>query len=272
MFRYMAIGDVVSPKAAEALSLALWGIRKEYRIDFVAVNAENAGFIIGPSPEVASRLLDGGADVLTGGNHILQNQSLAGMLENDKRILRPANYPDAAPGQGYTIVDGKGYRVLVGNLLGRVHMDPPLDSPFAAADRILSREAGAYDFAFFDFHAEATGEKTALAAYLDGRVSALYGTHTHVPTADTCVLPAGTAYVSDLGMCGADGGVLGVDTKTVLDRYLTGVPTRFAPALGNFYADAVIFTFDEPHTRAVSVERVRLSLPAPHEKRPLHTR
>ena len=272
MFRFMAIGDVVSPKAAEALSLALWGIRKEYQIDFVAVNAENAGFIIGPSADVASRLLESGADVLTGGNHTLQNQGLTKMLENDSRILRPANYPDTAPGAGYTILDGKGYRVLVGNLLGRVHIDPPLDSPFTAADRILSREAGAYDFAFFDFHAEATGEKTALAAYLDGRVSALFGTHTHVPTADTCILSGGTGYVSDVGMCGADGGVLGVNTKTVLDRYLTGIPTRFAPAVGNFFADAVIFTFAEPLGKATAVERVRLSLPSPKDPQPRNAR
>ncbi len=260
MLRYMAIGDVVSPKAAYALAHALWDIRRTHKIDFVAVNAENAGFIIGPSPELASRLLDGGADVLTGGNHTLQNAALHGVLENDTRVLRPANYPDSAPGQGYAILDAKGYRVLVGSVLGRVHMDPPLDSPFTAIDRILAREEGRYDLAFFDFHAEATGEKTALAAYFDGRVTALYGTHTHVPTADACVLPHGTGYVTDLGMCGADGGILGIDTQTVLSRYLTGLPTRFAAAEGNFFADAVIFSVDESTRKTLGVERVRLSL------------
>ncbi len=260
MFRYMAIGDVTSPKAAAALASALWDIRKAYRIDFVAVNAENAGFIIGPSPEIAKRLLDGGADVLTGGNHILQNLALQGVLENDRRILRPLNYPDTAPGFGYTLLDGKGYRIMVGNFLGRVHMEPPLDSPFTAAERVLDREAGRYDLAFFDLHAEATGEKAAFAAYFDGRVSAIYGTHTHVPTADTAVLPLGTGYVTDLGMCGADGGILGVDKKSVFDRYLSGIPSRFAPADGNFYADAVIFSVDEESKKTRSVERVRLSL------------
>lgn len=263
MLRYMAIGDVTSAKAAEALAGTLWEIRRQYRIDFVAVNAENAGFIVGPSRETAETLLSGGADVLTGGNHTLQSSSLHASLENDTRLLRPLNYPDAAPGQGYTLLDAKGYRILVVNLLGRVHMEPPLDSPFAAADRVLSREEGKYDFAFFDFHAEATGEKTALAAYLDGRVCAVYGTHTHVPTADTCVLPQGTGYVTDLGMCGADGGILGVSRETVLDRYLSGIPTRFAPADGNYYADAVIFSIDETTGKAASVERVRLSLPSP---------
>ena len=263
MLRYMAIGDVTSQKSAHALARALWDIRKKHRIDFVAVNAENAGFIVGPSKETAELLLSGGADVLTGGNHTLPSPSLTSMLENDVRLIRPANYPDAAPGQGYTILDARGYRILVANFLGRVHMEPPLDSPFTAADRILAREEGRYDLAFFDFHAEATGEKTAFAAYLDGRVSAIYGTRTHVPTADTCVLPAGTGYVTDLGMCGADGGILGVTRETVLDRYLAGTPTRFAPADGNFFADAVIFTVDEGTKKTISVERVRLDLPLP---------
>ena len=260
MLRYMAIGDVTSYKAGTALAAALWEIRRTHKIDFVAVNAENAGFIVGPTPELAKHLLDGGADVLTGGNHTLQSMALHGMLENDTRLLRPANYPATAPGQGYTILDAKGYRVLVGNVLGRVHMEPPLDSPFTAVDRILAREEGRYDVAFFDFHAEATGEKTALAAYLDGRVTALYGTHTHVPTADTCILPNGTGYVTDLGMCGAASGVLGIDKETVLNRYLTGLPTRFAPAEGDMYADAVIFSVDEGTGKTKSVERVRLSL------------
>ncbi|MBE6655929.1 MAG: YmdB family metallophosphoesterase [Ruminococcaceae bacterium] len=266
MLRYMAIGDVTSAKAAQALAKALWDIRKQYRIDFVAVNAENAGFIVGPSRETAEALLAGGADVLTGGNHTLQSTSLYAMLDNDTRLLRPANYPDTAPGQGYAILDAKGYRVLVASLLGRVHIEPPLDSPFTAADRILSREAGKYDLAFFDLHAEATGEKTAFAAYLDGRVSAVYGTHTHVPTADTCVLPAGTGYVTDLGMCGADGGILGVSRESVLERYISGLPTRFAPADGNYYADAVIFSADESTGKCASVERVRLALPTPIAK------
>lgn len=260
MIRYMAIGDVTSPRAADALAGALWGIRRDHRIDFVAVNAENAGFIIGPSPEIAKKLLDGGADVLTGGNHMLQNMALQGMMESDNRVLRPANYPDTAPGAGYTVLDAKGYRLLVINLLGRVHMDPPLDSPFTAATRILAREEGGYDLAFIDFHAEATGEKTAFATYLDGKVSVIYGTHTHVPTADTCVLPAGTGYVSDLGMCGAEGGILGVDRRAVLDRYISGIPSRFVPADGSFYADAVIFSVEESTGKCVSVERVRLSL------------
>lgn len=260
MIRFMAIGDVTSPKAATALAASLWRIRREHKIDLLAVNAENAGFIIGPSPDLAHTLLDSGADVLTGGNHILQNTALLGMMENDSRVLRPANYPDAVPGFGYTLLTANGYRVLVANLLGRVHIDPPLDSPFIAAERILAREEGRYDLAFLDFHAEATGEKTALAHYLDGKYTAVYGTHTHVPTADLSILPNGTGYVSDLGMCGAEGCILGMERDSVLRRYVTGIPTRFAAGEGEMYADAVIFTADVSTGKTVSLSRVRLSL------------
>lgn len=265
MLRIMAIGDVTSPKAASALSASLWKCRKQHRIDLVIANGENAGFIMGPTPDTTFHLLHGGVDVITGGNHILQNNYLHDMLEHDSRILRPANYPAAAPGFGYTAVMVNGYRVLILNVMGRVHMEPPLDSPFTAAERILSREEGNYDFAVMDVHAEATGEKLALARYFDGKFAAIFGTHTHVPTADTCILPKGTGYVTDVGMCGAENGILGIDTDTVLKRYLTGLNTRFAPADGQIYADAVVFSVDEGTGKAVSVERIRLSLCLPEQ-------
>lgn len=260
MLRIMTIGDVTSPKAAAALSERLWDIRKAHRIDFLTVNAENAGFIIGPTPECAKALLDGGADLLTGGNHTLQNAALYSMLENDKRLLRPANYPAEIPGFGYTILSAKGYRVLAINVLGRVHMEPPLDSPFAAVEKILAREEGRYDLAILDIHAEATGEKLAIATRFDGRLAAVYGTHTHVPTADLSILPGGTGYVSDVGMCGASGGILGIRADSVIKRCETGLPVRYAVAEGDIYADAVIFTLDESSAKTLSLERVRISL------------
>lgn len=259
MIKILAIGDVTSPKAAEALSAALWSIRKQHGVDFVSVNAENAGFIMGPTPEVAHRLLNAGADLLTGGNHILQNQFLHGMLEHDTRILRPANYPDVAPGAGYTILDVKGYRLLAVNVMGRVHMEPPLDSPFEAVERILKREEGNYDLSILDVHAEATGEKVALAHHFDGSFSAIFGTHTHVPTADCQVLKGGTGYVTDLGMCGAENGILGIAEEAVMRRYLTGISSRFSPADGGLFADGVLFSVEETG-RCVSAERLRFSL------------
>ncbi len=260
MLKILALGDVTSPKAAEALAASLWSIRKAHGIHFVTVNVENAGFIMGPTPEIAHLLLNAGADILTGGNHILQNQYLHGMLEHDTRILRPANYPAAAPGIGYTLTDIQGYRLLAVNVLGRVHMEPPLDSPFEAITHILEREEGKYDLSLLDIHAEATGEKIALSHYFDGKFTAIFGTHTHVPTADLSVLPNGTGYVTDLGMCGAENGILGIHPDAVLKRYLTGISSRFSPAEGPFFADGVIFTADESTGRCVKLERLRLSL------------
>jgi metallophosphoesterase (TIGR00282 family) len=259
MLKLLAIGDVTTPRAAQALASSLWSIRKAHDVDFVSVNAENAGFIMGPTPDVARTLLNAGADVLTGGNHILQNVLLHPMLENDSRILRPVNFPAAAPGVGYTLADARGYRVLVVNAMGRVHMEPPVDSPFDAIERILAREEGNYDLAVLDIHAEATGEKVALAHRFDGRFAAIFGTHTHVPTADCQVLPRGTGYVTDLGMCGAEGGILGIDEASVMKRYLTGISSRFSPADGALYADGVLFTVEETG-RCESVERLRFSL------------
>lgn len=268
MLRIMAIGDVTSPRAAQNLAAITWNVRKNYRLDFLSINAENAGFIMGPTPDTAKTLLHAGADLLTGGNHILQNNYLHGMLEHDPHILRPANYPPTAPGFGYTLLETKGYRVLCMNVMGRVDMEPPLDSPFTAIDRILEREAGNYDFAILDIHAEASGEKMALGQYFDGKIAAIWGTHTHVPTADGRVLPNGTGYVTDLGMCGAENGILGIDRDLVLKRYTTAMPVRFSPADGMIYADGVIFNIDENNNyRCVSLERVRIPCPDKEAKK-----
>lgn len=260
MLRIMTIGDVTSPAAASALAERLWEIRRTYRIDFLSVNPENAGFIVGPSAETAKMLLDKGADLLTGGNHTLQSQSLHALLENDSRVIRPANLPAEAPGVGYTVLSANGYRMLAVNVLGRVHTDTVADSPFGTVERILEREKGGYDVSLLDVHAEASGEKMAIATYFDGRFAAIYGTHTHVPTADLSVLPHGTGYVTDVGMCGAEGGILGIDAKSVLKYHLTAVSSRYTVAEGPLFADAVIFTVDPANNTCASLERVRISL------------
>ncbi len=260
MLRIMTIGDVTSPAAANALADKLWDIRRIHRIDFLAANPENAGFIIGPSADTARLLLDKGADLLTGGNHTLQNQSLHALLDSDNRLIRPANLPAEAPGVGYTVLSANGYRVLAVNVLGRVHTDTMADSPFAVIEKILAREEGNYDLSLLDVHAETSGEKMAIATYFDGRFAAVYGTHTHVPTADLCVLPRGTGYVTDVGMCGAMGGILGIDAKSILKYHLTGVPSRYTVAEGPLFADAVIFTVDPASNTCSSLERMKLSL------------
>ncbi len=253
----LAIGDVTEPRAAEALAARLWKFRRSEHIDFVLVNAENAGFINGPDPTLASLLLDGGADVLTGGNHTVARQALHGMLESDPRVLRPLNYPPEVPGAGYTILPANGYRILVMNALGRAEMEPA-DCPFRAVDRVLERESGHYDFAILDFHAEATGEKLAMGHYLDGRVAIVYGTHTHVPTADEQILPRGTGYQTDIGMCGAHDGILGMDPAVVIKRLVSRLPERYAPAVGEIAADGTIFSLSEESGRVTAIRRVRL--------------
>ena len=252
----MAIGDVTSPRAAEALAKKLWEIRRTHKIDLLAVNAENAGFIMGPAPETAKLLLDSGADVLTGGNHILQNNRLHALLDSDARILRPVNFPNAAPGVGYTLLSAKGYRVLAVNAMGRALIEPPLDSPFTAIERVLEREEGNYDLAILDFHAEATGEKVALALHFDGRFAAIYGTHTHVPTADEQILPRGTGYITDIGYTGVRDSILGIDPAAVIERYRTHLPIPYRPAEGEIRAEGAIFTLEAGEGRVRAVERV----------------
>ena len=254
--RILMLGDVTSPAAARYLCGALPAARRRLGADLVTVNAENAGFIIGPAPEVAEELLAAGADVLTGGNHTLQNYDMLAAIDRLPRVLRPANYPARAPGAGSVIVTAGGTRVLVMSLLGRVHMEPPLSSPFEAATRVLERARGRYDIAIVDFHAEATGEKLALAHYLDGRAAIVVGTHTHVPTADLTVLPRGTGYVSDLGMCGAVGSILGMERREIVERYLTGINHKLHAAEGKMRADGVLFTVDTAEGRVTAAERV----------------
>ena len=253
--KILALGDVTDGRAAAYVAANLPRFRRENGIDFAIVNAENAGFIIGPDPDVAKALLEGGADVLTGGNHTLQRKALHAALEESARMLRPANYPAEVPGMGYTILDVRGYRLLVMNAIGQVHMDP-VDCPFRAIDRILAREEGHFDLSILDFHAEASSEKRAMGLYLDGRVDMVFGTHTHTPTADEQILPRGTAFISDIGMCGPKNSILGIDMETVFARMVHKLPERWAPAEGEIRAEGVIFVLDDRTHRPVRVERV----------------
>jgi metallophosphoesterase (TIGR00282 family) len=253
--KVLALGDVTDGRAAAYVAANLPRFRRENKIDFAIVNAENAGFIIGPEPDVAKALLDGGADVLTGGNHTLQRKSLHATLEDSERMLRPANYPAEVPGMGYTILDVRGYRLLVMNAIGQVHMDP-VDCPFRTIDRILSREEGNFDLSILDFHADASSEKRAMGLYLDGRVDMVFGTHTHTPTADEQILPRGTGFISDIGMCGPKDSILGIDPETVFARMVYKLPDRWTPAAGEIRAEGVVFTLDDNDHRVTAVERV----------------
>lgn len=254
--KILAIGDVTSQGGVDHLEKNLWSVRKKHAIDFCIVNGENASFITGVSRDGAEILLRSGADVITGGNHTMQNFSAIKMLDEMKEVVRPINYGDTAPGRGYTVIDNGKVRVLVINAMGNVHIDPQLDAPYSYIDSVLRRERGGYDVAVLDIHAEATGEKLAVAHNYDGRINVIFGTHTHVPTADMKILPGGTGYVTDLGMCGESGGILGMDVSTVIYKMKTKMPGKFKCAEGALFADGVIFELDASG-KAISVERIK---------------
>lgn len=255
--RILAIGDVVGRRAVQYLSRTLWGLRDRLGADFVVVNGENAADIRGIAPQDAESILSSGADLITLGNHAFGQRDISDYLDDRAdRILRPANYPSHCPGVGYALREVCGKRLLCLNLSGTVHMEE-LDNPFSTVDRLLAGKEGQYDLALLDLHAEATSEKVAMGRFLDGRVQVVFGTHTHVQTADEGVLPGGTGYITDLGMTGPIGGVIGTDTRAVLHRMTTRMPTRFAVAEGDIVGHGALFTLADaaPHG-CIQVERV----------------
>ena len=257
--KILAIGDVTSPAGVEHLVKNLWEVRRRYGIDLCIVNAENASLISGISAEQATLLFRAGADVLTGGNHTLRNRSAYTAMEDTEAWLRPLNFGAEAPGHGSAIVQAEGYRVLVLNAMGTVHMEPTLDSPYGWIDRTLAREEGRYDLAVLDLHAEATGEKLALAYAYDGRITAVFGTHTHVPTADVQVLPKGTGYVTDLGMTGPKRSVLGIRPELSIAKFRGDLTSRYQWAEGETKMEAVVFTIDAATGSCLRAERVDLN-------------
>ena len=255
--KILAIGDVVGRRSIEHLSQKLRRIRNSLGVDFVVCNGENASEIHGLSARDAEALLDCGVDLITLGNHAFGSRDIYTFLDDrPSEIIRPANYPPACPGAGYAIREASGLRLLCMNLSGTAFLDP-LDNPFTAADRILERERGEYDLALLDFHAEATSEKLAMGYHLDGRVQVIFGTHTHVPTADGRILPKGSGYITDLGMTGPQNGILGTDAEAVLYKMKTHMPCRFTVADGPIKAQGALFTLENQVPYAcVKVERV----------------
>lgn len=239
--RILAIGDIVGDRAVAYLEEHLDRVRREQKIDFIIANAENAAEVRGLNARQAERLFLAGVDAITLGNHAFGQRDLYPVLESDRRIVRPANFPPQTPGMGYTILPSPAGRLLVMNVCGRAFMEAYAD-PFTTVENILRREAGNYDLSVLDVHAEATSEKLALARRFDGRINVVFGTHTHVPTADEQILPKGTAYQTDIGMSGPTDGVLGVATEAVLERFTSLMPTRFTTAQGPISVNATIFS------------------------------
>lgn len=254
--KILVIGDVTSPLGIEHLGKTLWKVRKENGIDFCVVNGENASFVTGISPELADELLKSGADVITGGNHTLRNTRIFTYLDDSHAVIRPINFGDSAPGRGYTVADALGYKILVINAMGNIHIEPTLDNPYSYIDRVLKEEEGKYDFSVLDIHAEATGEKNAIAYAYDGKINVIFGTHTHVPTADERVLPGGTGYITDVGMCGESGGVIGMDAECVVARMRSRISHKFKASGGACVANGAIFTLDTATARVTDVVRI----------------
>ena len=243
--RILAVGDVVGENGVNALTASLWTLRREYKADFCVVNGENAS-VVGINPQEAEAIFSAGADVITLGNHALQKYTLHRYLDDTPRILRPANLSPLAPGTGWTETDTPLGRVAVVNLIGRCGMEFGPDSPFYEAERLLKKLTA--KIILIDFHAEATSEKAALAWHLDGRISALWGTHTHVQTSDARVLPKGTGFITDLGMTGAIDSILGVRPEQSIGRFL-GEPKRtpYTQAEGRCKIEGALFDID-PNT------------------------
>lgn len=255
--KVLFIGDIVGQPGRQAVTAVLSRVQKEHGITLTIANAENAAGGFGITPSVAEELFRAGIDLLTSGNHVWDKKEAELYIAGERRLLRPANYPESVPGSGVTLWEQGGRRVGVLNLQGRVFM-PTIDCPFRVGEEKITLLRQATDLIIVDFHAEATSEKQALARFVDGRVSAVIGTHTHVQTADEQILPAGTAYISDVGMTGASDSVIGMESSDVIHRFLTHIPTKFRVAKGTPIFSAVVLDVDEESGKAKTITRLQL--------------
>ena len=255
--KIMMIGDVYGEPGRAALTKLLPKLRDQHRVDFTVVNVENSAGGFGVTQPIAESVLDLGVDVMTTGNHVWDKKETVSYIVKENRLLRPANYPEGTPGAGYITVKAGPHRVTVVNLMGRVFMNP-IDCPFRKVEAILESVGGETPIRLVDFHCEATSESIAMGWWLDGKVSAVVGTHRHVQTADERVLPGGTAYITDLGMTGPTDGVIGVDREQILQRFLYQMPMRFETAKGPAALHGVVITVDPDTGRASAIERLRI--------------
>ena len=239
----------------EYLSEKLRRVRESLGVSFVVAKGENAAELHGIRPSDADELFSAGVDLITLGNHAFSKKEIGQYLSDRQDIIRPANFPPLCPGAGYTILNIEGYRILSINVLGTALMES-LACPFETVDKILSREAGEFDFAIADIHAEATSEKIAFGRYFDGRISIIFGTHTHVPTADEQILAGGSAYITDVGMTGPVNSVIGTEVSAVIEKFRTKMPVRFTVADGEIRANCLLVELDTSSGRATSAKRV----------------
>lgn len=259
--KILLIADIVGKPGRQALSRELHRLVDRYALDLVIANGENAAGGFGVTEDIAKELYEQGVHVLTSGNHIWDKKESFDFISREDRLIRPANYPDGSPGRGSTVsVTAAGTKVAVLNLEGRVFMNN-LECPFRVADREISRLRTITPIIIVDFHAEATSEKLSMGWYLDGKVSAVIGTHTHVQTADERILPGGTAYISDAGMTGSFDSVIGIKKELAIEKFLTLLPVRFEVAKKDIRLNGVVVEIDEQSGRALNIERISISCP-----------
>ena len=249
----LMVGDIVGVPGCEHLRKNLPQLKAKYGVNITVVNGENSADGNGVSTKSAKHLFDSGVDVITGGNHSLRRQEIYEILDRRDGLIRPANYHETAPGMGYFVFDNCKYRLCVINLQGVVYMQS-IQSPFDCIDALLNHIDTPH--ILVDFHAEATAEKLCMGYYLDGRVSAVCGTHTHIPTADGCILPGGTAYITDIGMCGGRGSVLGVRADRAISRMRTALPVRFETDTENIRLSGVVLQLDDSTGRCTAMEQI----------------
>lgn len=254
--RILMVGDVVGRPGRYFFMEKTPELKQRLKLNMVVVNGENAAHGKGLTPTIFSELIRGGADVVTTGNHIWDNSSVLQIIDTEPFLLRPANYPEETPGRGFCIYPVGRKKVGVINMAGRVFMQPPMDDPFRLGDKILNLIKKSCDVILIDFHAEATSEKLAFAHYFDGQVTAVVGTHTHVQTSDEKLLPKGTAYISDLGMVGAENSILGMAIEPVMKRFLTGRPSKFEVAEGAAIYCALLIETNDKTNKPIKIERI----------------
>ncbi len=254
--RVLALGDVVGGCGCEKLRTSLPELKKRYSADLTVVNGENSSESIGISRDTAAALFRSGADVITTGNHVWRHRDIFDELDRGAGVIRPANYHPDAPGSGCFRFEKGRLRALIINLAGQLFMDAPYESPFACAERLLAKND--CKAVLIDFHAEATSEKQTLGWLLDGRVSLVFGTHTHVQTADERILPGGTGYITDLGMCGARDSIIGMNTGVAMRRIITKIPEATRTATGEGMINGVFAEIDETTGKTVRIERINL--------------
>lgn len=259
--RLLFLGDLMGRSGRTAAIDALPDLREKLKLDFVVVNAENAASGFGTTGKIAGAVIQAGADVISGGNHTFDQKDILSVIDNDNRILRPVNYPEGTPGRGFAVYDApRGKKVLVINAMGRVFMNP-LECPFRAIDKVLAkyRLGATVNAILVDFHGEATSEKMAMGQYLDGRVSLVVGTHSHIPTADCQIFPKGTAYQTDAGMCGDYDSVIGMEKTEPINRFISRMnKERFSPASGEATVCGTFIETDDRTGLAKRIEPVRL--------------